>query len=158
MWLWCGIWRFFQENTKNGLHNSHKSPTFATLSTESRVKAFQSWKCEPTYWRGGRVAETTSLLNWRRSNPTTSSNLVLSAKELQVIDLQLFLALREDEMRTHTVRNRLGALLCKEPRSLRQTTKQNRSKLLTCYGFSFIYIQKHIQIAELSILYTNASV
>ena len=28
---------------------------------------------------GGWVAETTSLLNWRRSNPTTSSNLVLTA-------------------------------------------------------------------------------
>lgn len=90
---------------------------------------------------------------YSQSNP-----IVLSAKELQVIDLWLFFASREDEMRTRRVRNRRGALLCKEPRSLRQTTKQNRSKLLTCYGFSFIYIQKHIQIAELSILHTNASV
>ena len=31
------------------------------------------------HWRGGWVAETSSLLNCRRSNPTASSNLVLSA-------------------------------------------------------------------------------
>ena len=31
-------------------------------------------------WWGGWVAETTSLLNWRTGNRTTSSNLVLTAK------------------------------------------------------------------------------